>query len=143
MGGRRERSPLSTEGGGYLNFCGKKEVPCKDSQLDELRALGLQRLWLSVAAVIGVDNFLAMWRVLCDEVDVRGEMQRVYVPRYRTYLRYQRNRVILALAAEGKDPKAIREELKAVMGEVVTHTHITRIIKHSRTVGNGCKPKQR
>lgn len=132
VGVRQERPRATKAGGGYQNICNKNERDLTGSLLDELRALGLQRAWLSVAAHIGVNNFLVMWRVLCDEVDTRGDMQRVYVPRFRTYLRFQRNRVIMALSSEGKDSRAIRTELKASTGEVVSETHIDRIIKHHR-----------
>lgn len=132
VGGRHSPPPHPRGGGGYLDICNEKKRAVSETQLDELRALGLQHAWLHVAALIGVDHFVTMWRVLCQEVDFRGEMQRVYVPRFSTYLRFQRNRVIMALSSEGKDALTIRAELKATMGEDVSKAHIDRIIKQQK-----------
>lgn len=132
VGGRQAASAHRKGGGGYLDICTEKKRDFRDSQLDELRALGLQRAWLHVAALIGVEHFVTMWRVLCQEVDFRGDMQRVYVPRFSTYLRFQRNRVIMALSSEGKDARTIRTELKSATGEDVSESHIDRIIKQQK-----------
>lgn len=137
VGGRQGAETAPTGGGGYPDDCNKKKFDLSDSRLNELRAIGLQRSWLSLAALIGVDNFLTVWRVLCQEIDMRGDMQRIYVPRFRTYLRYQRNRTILALSSEGMDSRAIRAELRAATGEDMNEQHINRIIsRHKRMAIN-------
>lgn len=132
VGGRHSSPPTCRAGGGYQDICNEKKCAVSDSQLEELRALGLQRAWLHVAALIGVEHFVTMWRVLCQEVDFRGDMQRVYVPRFSTYLRFQRNRVIMALSGEGRTPHDIRVELKSSTGEDVSEAHIDRIIRQQR-----------
>lgn len=138
VGGRQGGTPFPAGGGGYPDICTEKKLDLSDSRLNELRALGLQRVWLKIAESVGVDNFLTMWRLLCNEVDVYGDMQRVYVPRFQTYLRFQRNRVILALRGEGKNWRAIRLELKRTIGEDVSENHIYKIVKnHKRALING------
>lgn len=98
----------------------------------DLHALRLQRHWLEIAVLIGVENFIAMWRVLCQEVDSRGDSQRIYIPRFSKYLRLQRNRVIMTLRSEGKKPKTIRKEYKAVTGQDVSIAHIWKIINQGK-----------
>ncbi len=91
--------------------------------------MGLPRTWLRVASAIGVDAFLAMWRILDSECgDIQpGEVLRVHLRRYRSYLRYQRNRLIESLYAEGKNPDEIKAHIRSVLSENVSPAHISRI----------------
>lgn len=137
VGGRHSSPPTCRVGGGYPDICAKKKREVKDSQIEELRAIGLPRVWLNIADSIGAEHFVTMWRVLCQQVDFDGDAQRVYVPRFSTYLRYQRNRVILALCSEGKDVRTIQTELKSATGWSVTKSYIYRIIKQHKKVTDG------
>jgi len=119
--------------GGYLNICNsdrfsKKNAPCDDSRLAELREIGLASHWLDVAASIGVDNFLTMWAILSNCDAVQDEKHYAYVPRYSVWIRYQRNRVIMSLHADGLLPKEIRVRIWEDLNESVSVDHIKRII---------------
>ena len=137
-------APLPPGGGGDLKVCTavdfqksargaeKNAAPApidEDPRLDELRRMGLQRVWINVAAEIGVDAFLAAWRVLdADPATQHTDTSlRVSMRVYRSYLRYQRNRYIEALAAQGVSPPEIRKRLDRQLREQVSLRHISRI----------------
>lgn len=136
--------PLPPGGGGYQDVCtvlefekkppARKKNAAADPRLDELRRMGLPRVWLQVAEAIGVDAFLATWRILdADPATWHNEtILRVRLRPYRSYLRYQRNRYIEALTAQGLKPDEIRQRLRKQLGEDVSHRHITRLAKADR-----------
>ncbi|HFD81016.1 MAG TPA: hypothetical protein ENK05_11610 [Gammaproteobacteria bacterium] len=99
-----------------------------DARLHELREIGLPRWLIDLACEIGVDAALAVWRRLSDAARERGD-NRVHVPAWSTYLRYQRNRFIHTLAAQGHPPSAIRDKVRAVLCEEISIAHIKRIVK--------------
>jgi hypothetical protein len=131
--GARHGSITSTRGqGGYLNICTtdrfSKKNATSDSRLAELREIGLAAHWIDVAASIGVDNFLTTWAILSNSDVIRGEKHYAYVPRYSVWMRYQRNRVIMSLHADGLLPKEIRVRIGEDLNELVSVDHIKRII---------------
>ena len=93
--------------------------------------MGLPRAWMRIAEAIGVDAFLTTWKFLDAEYgDVQpGEVLRIHLRRYRSYLRYQRNRVIEAQYASGKNSMEIKKHLRASLGEDVSRAHILRIAR--------------
>lgn len=97
-----------------------------DPRLSELEQIGLPRWLLDLAAQIGVDATLVVWRRLSDES--RND-HRVSVPRWSTFMRYQRNRFILALDERGLPPEIIREEMQVSLREELSLSHIKRIIE--------------
>lgn len=134
VGARQEETTSPSAGGGYQDNCtvlnfrpaAKKK---RDPRLEELHEMGLQRVWLEVAECIGVDNMLAMWRILCNSplrIDGSGRLM-VPIKDYRAYHRYQRNRYIETLAAQGFSHEEIRKILIAQIGENVSKRHISRI----------------
>lgn len=135
VGGRHGDLHPSPEGGGYLNICTVLNIRTakknRDPRLNELYAMGLHGMWLEVAETIGVDNFLAMWRIL----DVHPSnyedngMKLIPMRRYKSYLRYQRNRYIEALDASGLSVQEIRDRLSKQLGEVISIRHISRLRK--------------
>jgi len=137
VGARHGLSGSPTGQGGYLNICttdrfSKKNAAEADSRLAELKDIGLAAHWLDVAATIGVDNFLAMWAILSDCDAVQAEKHYAYVPRYSVWLRYQRNRVIMALDTMGMTANEIRAQIRDDLNESVSVDHIKRIIAKSR-----------
>lgn len=130
--GGRQAQPLSPAGGGgYLDTCGVfKFRPAgaekkRDPRLDELSAMGMPRTWLQVAEAIGVDAFLAMWRILDgDESLHEDNMVQAHLRPYRSYLRFQRNRYIETLASLRVPCAMIREMLKRQLGEEISERHI-------------------
>lgn len=144
VGARHAPSPPSPTGGGYLDVCTAVDFQKKargaeksgagaandaDPRLDELRRMGLQRVWINVAAAIGVDAFLAAWRVLDADPSTQHNdtSLRISLRVYRSYLRFQRNRYIEALAVEGVQPPEIRRRLERQLREQVSLRHISRI----------------
>jgi hypothetical protein len=123
--------------GGYPDICttnkfSKKNPPGADSRLAELREIGLASHWIEVAQTIGVDNFLATWAILSNSDAVQDEKHYAYVPRYSLWLRYQRNRVILSLSADGLSTREICVRIKQDLNETVTIGHIRRVIADHR-----------
>jgi hypothetical protein len=134
VGGRQADPDPSPEGGGYqdicmvLNFRAQKK---RDPRLSELYSMGLHGMWLEVAETIGVDNFLAMWRILDahpSNYEDNG-MKLIPLRRYSSFLRYQRNRYVEALFASGLTPGEIKERLSKQLGEIISIRHISRLRK--------------
>lgn len=136
VGGRQAHPYRQPGGGGYLETCtvlkpraiGPKKT--RDPRLDELRAMGLHHTWQKVAAAIGVDAFLVMWRILDAEPqfhDPRGNLE-VPIRRYRSYQRYQRNQYIRQLHSAGLKNPEIAARLEAQFGERLDQRSIMRII---------------
>lgn len=136
VGGRQGYTPDLARGGGYqdicnvLNFDPSTEPKKRDPRLEELRQMGLQRMWLDVAEEIGVDALLKMWRILDQDKSSIGDDGRLLVPlrSYSTYIRYQRNRYIESLAGMGMKPREIQQKLNAQLCEQISIRHISRLI---------------
>jgi hypothetical protein len=99
-------------------------------RLAELRTMGIAAPWLRVADAIGVDAFLAVWRILDQESSFRSDQGDI-VPRlraYRSYLRYQRNRYIELLTSSGWTPQAIRDAVHLNLCERISLRHIYRVM---------------
>ena len=112
-----------------------KGKPSSDPRLDELKRMGLPRWFLRAAEELGTDAALAFWRILDGDPGNwhNDTTLRVRLRPYRSYLRFQRNRFIEALAAQGLRPDEIRVRLRRQLGEDVSHRHITRLAKSRDT----------
>lgn len=129
-------------GGGYLDERNRSDLSKKDleaAKIRELDDMGLSRLWLRVAATIGYDNFLQLWRLLDTAAEQRElrlsdnqSMIEVQLRRFSSFRRYQRNRFIETLAASGLPADQIRLEVKAQLGENLTRNHIVRLARRGR-----------
>ena len=143
VGGRQASPHHPAGGGGYqniftvLNFHLDGEQKKRDPRLKELREIGLQRVLQDIAAAIGVDNMLKMWRIV-DEIAPRlgdsGEI-RLQFPRYKSYLRYQRNRYIETLVWLGHNHSTIREMLNKQLGELLSKRQLSRVVKNIKDRG--------
>ena len=133
VGGRHGYMSSPGWGGGYLdNYTppgplleARKKIAL-DPRIEELRQMGLNRHWITLAEQLGFDAFMVVWDTLA-EMPTRGT-QLVLVPKKSLYLRYQRNRLIQALADAGKKSPEIHQELKQITGHKVSRRHIDRII---------------
>ncbi len=132
VGGRQGVGVGAARGGGYLENCtpanfSRNTLP--DPRLEELARLGLQREWLAVAELLGVDAFLAAWRVLDTPDAPRDDSGTLTLPlrRYSQWLRWQRNQHIRALRAAGLRPSEVRERLKENYGEELSASQLRRI----------------
>lgn len=136
-GGRQADPAPAAAGGGYLNICTrfKLQPPALslDPRLAELRDMRLPAVWLRVAETIGMDAFLAMWRIV--DADGSGSTHdedgsvRIRLRSYSSYRRYQRNAYIRQLAAAGLPLPEIRVRLREQMCENLDPCHMKRIIK--------------
>lgn len=141
VGARQAPRPTPPGGGGYQDVCTvfefQKKPPTaekkstRDPRLDELRHMGLPRVWLQAAEAVGVDAFLKIWRIIdADPSSWHNDTSlRVRLRPYKSYLRYQRNRFIEALTVQGVKADEIKRRLRQQLGEDVSHRHITRLAK--------------
>ena len=96
----------------------------------ELRRVGLSRVWLDVAQLGGPSRFLEVWRKLDREelIEQEGRL-RLTIPRFRLYLRYQRNRYIEELTRAGYGATEIRERVQTELGETISLAHVWRLMR--------------
>jgi hypothetical protein len=139
VGARHPYTPLCGEGGRYLDTCTepvffeKNFKKSEDQRINELREMGLGYKWLQIAETIGFDNFMSIWAILdADNInnsDIPSERVRIWVPTFNRYLRYQRNRYILARAADkDANPDDIKKEIRKLLGESLSLAHIKKIM---------------
>lgn len=143
VGVRRRVLPPPAGGGGYqknrdffeIRPGGKKSA---DPRFEELVAMGLAEYWLHVAEYLGVDQFLGMWRILDANKDNipetrgnSGSMSPSLRP-YSGYLRFQKNRFVENLAAQGVSPKEIQRRVKQQLCETISIVHIHRLSKKNK-----------
>ena len=136
-------------GGEYLNNCdlsnfsnpapapGEKkrgEPAPRDPRFTELEKIGLPRVWLRIAERVGFDAWLDIWRMLSNDESVRhdGGARLPKLRCYSAYSRYQRNRYIEALAAQGMPLGAIHRALLENLRESLDVTNIKKIAKRAK-----------
>jgi len=138
--GARQGLPHPTpQGGEYLNNCdlsnfSKNAAPEKkrrDPRFEELEKIGLPAVWLRIAERVGFDTWLDLWRMLSNDESVRhdGGARLPKIRCFSAYSRYQRNRYIKALAAQGMPPKEIQNALRKNLNE---HLDISNIVRMTR-----------
>lgn len=142
VGARQGEAPPPTPGGEYLNNCDlpnfSKPAPAPDAEkkrrdprFEELEKIGLPAVWLRIAERVGFDTWLDLWRTLSEDESVRhdGGARLPKIRCFSAYSRYQRNRYIKALAAQGMPPKEIQTSLRKNLGE---HLDLSNIIRMTR-----------
>lgn len=141
VGGRQPARTSSARGGGYLDICSSRNSrlrkSARDPRLEELAQIGLDARWLRIADVVGVDQFLEVWQILDEEnIDLppgEREPTRIRVPLFAGWMRLQRNKLVQALADEGRRPPEIRRIIRRTLCESLSERHITRIIGAATT----------
>lgn len=133
VGGRRGSSAPRAGGGGYLNGRTPSEFQ-KDIRLRELSEIGLSKIWLDIAAVIGYDQFIAIWKNISSKPELRDDSNQVSltIRPFRAYERYQRNRYIDTLVAAGLRPSQVHSVVRHDLGENLTVSQITRLCAAAR-----------
>jgi hypothetical protein len=91
--------------------------------------MALPRVWLRVAETIGYEPFMHLWRVLCSDESVQNDRQRVRVPLFSKYTRFQRNQVIRRLHEEGQSPNAIRRYIARTTGERLCKSAVLTVLR--------------
>lgn len=141
VGGRQTRPRPPARGGGYQHECrpGRSGVGAAggaaandDPRIEELRRIGIGRVWLRVANAIGFEAFMVAWQVLASDHAVLDDRSRVLVPSPTRYTRYQRNLLIKQLDEAGKGPREIVGEIKRVLGEQINENHVQRLLHKLR-----------
>lgn len=132
-------------GGGYLDECNPSELSKRDieaAKIRELEAMGLAMVWLRVARSIGYENFVELWRILDTSAEQREmrlsdneSMIEVQMRRFASFRRFQRNRFIETLAADGLPALEIQMAVKGQLGESLTRNHIVRIARRGKIGG--------
>lgn len=137
VGARHTGSPTPDGGGGYLDNCTTLKfgagapTPAADPRMAELRAIGLPKMWIDVAEIVGFDAFLRLWRYLDENptlVVADGGLG-LKLRRYASYLRYQRNSYIERLYMRGKSFREIQVIVKKTFRQSVSKRHLYRIVK--------------
>jgi hypothetical protein len=93
--------------------------------------MGMHSVWLRIAAdqAVGLDAFLAMWKILDAEPSFRSDKGdlAIRMRSFRSYLRYQRNRYIEELCSAGLTPKDIQKAVRRHLCERMSIRNILRI----------------
>lgn len=133
VGARQRRSTGRAGGGGYLNGCTPSELRA-DVRLRELAEIGLSATWLSVAQLLGYDQFVAMWRLLSSDPALRNDDDQIELRLrpFRAFERYQRNRYIATLVQAGIKPSDIHAMVRQDLGEKLSYRHIKRLAAAGR-----------
>lgn len=147
VGARRGLADVPAGGGEYLencdhpNFSNPAPAPApdfekkrRDPRFSELERIGLPRVWLRIAERVGFDAWLDIWRMLSDDESVRhdGGARLPKLRCYSAYSRYQRNRYIEALAAQGMPIDTIHRSLLENLRESLDVTNIKKIANRAR-----------
>ena len=138
--GARQTPPLPPPPGGeYLKNCDlsnfSKTAPGekkrRDPRFEELEKIGLPAVWLRIAERVGFDTWLDLWRMLSDDESVRhdGGSRLPKIRCFSAYSRFQRNRYIKALAAQGMPPKEIQTALRKNLNEYLDISNIVRMTR--------------
>lgn len=93
--------------------------------------MGMHHSWQRVAAEIGMDAFLAMWRILDAEKQwhhSKGGME-LTLRRYRSYEHHQRDAYIRQLARSGVPVADIRSRLVDALGVTLEAKRIREVIE--------------
>ena len=75
--------------------------------------IGLSATWLSVARLLGYDQFVAFWRLLSSDPALRNDDDQIELRLrpFRAYERYQRNRYIATLVQADIKPSEDRKSV--------------------------------
>lgn len=135
-GGRQTDPPPPRQGGGYQDSCntparavGASARAARDPRIEELRRVGIGRVWIRVAEAVGFEDFLRVWHVLASDTSVQDERSRVLVPSPTRYQLYQRNQLIKTLAGAGAELEAICERVRRELGETLTPKRVKRLLR--------------
>ena len=130
VGARQGSAAASSSGGGYLDICNRYRVPiARQLEHDELRHLGLSPMWLEVSRAVGPEAFVQIWEILDRHATEDYGNLRLRIPRFRRFLRHQRNRFLLTLARAGLGADEIRERLKEEVDESLHVEHVRKLIQ--------------
>jgi hypothetical protein len=141
VGGRRSHTPPAEGGGGYPNNCSSSGAAVgrqgaagagADPRIEELRQMRVRYPWIQVARRIGFDAFVVLWQTLHEHADQLDARNRITVPEFGTYLKFQRNEAIRSLSAEGMTAPQIARHLSAVYKRPISKEVVHRALRKIR-----------
>ncbi len=135
VGARQASSPPRARGGGYQGSRNVSKIDGtpfddQDPRLAELRSMGLAAVHMRAAELLGFDLFDKLWRIYDSEPSCRtdsGDL-RIRMRPYSSWLRFQRNRFMEALADEGLSAVEIQARIELELREKLSERHISRIV---------------
>lgn len=92
--------------------------------------MGLSSVWLQIADMIGYDTFVAIWRFVDAQPELRDDSNQIALTlrQYRTFERYQRNRYVETLVVAGLNASQIHAMVNKELREGLTFRHVKRLI---------------
>ena len=136
LGGRQPSPPPPPRGGGYQDSCSSAQLAvgaparaARDPRIEELRRVGIGRVWIKVAEAVGFEPFLLVWQTLASDTSVLDERSRVLVPSPTRYQLHQRNLLIKTLAQEGVGVEEICERVNRALGERLSAKRVKRLLR--------------
>ena len=123
VGGRQQSAHPPPQGGGYLPICNASGAPlparaaaATDRRLAELREMGLHPVWIVVAATIGWEAWVRQWEVFDANAELLDGRNRITLPSFETYRRFQYNESIRTLLRAGLSAEDVREKMQQIHG---------------------------
>ena len=111
----------------------KKGTHLTIAQADELNQLKLSSVLIKVAERVGYHAFIDIWLIMHNGA-VATDTNRLYVNRFESFERYQRDQYIIELSHQGLTRPEIIFAVEKNLGVTVKSTTVGRVIKsHSST----------
>ena len=139
-GGRQQSAPPPPQGGGYLPTCNASGAPvtaraaaATDRRLAELREMGLHPVWIVVAATIGWEAWVRQWEVFDANADLLDGRNRITLPSFETYRRFQYNESIRTLLRAGLSAEDVRERMQQIHSTAPNLDKVRRMMRRMAT----------
>lgn len=90
--------------------------------------MGLSSMWIEVSEAVGPEAFVQIWEILDRHATEDYGNLRIRIPRFRKFLRFQRNRFLLTLARAGYGTEEIQRRLQEEVDETLHVEHVRKLI---------------
>ena len=90
--------------------------------------------WVMVAETVGFDTFLALWRRISADVSLLhdGGQRMPKLRSYEAWTRRERDRYIMELARQGKNPAEVTRAVARNWREHLDPKHVAKIMRSAR-----------
>jgi len=117
VGARHKRMDRRAGGVGYLDIYTKLESPiqknrARDPRIMQLKKMGLDWRWITIAERIGFDSFVETWALISDLFEDDRSYVRASIPHVKKLIRFQRDMLIRQLHADGLKVHAIHNAIQ-------------------------------
>lgn len=134
VGVRQGQMDMFQEGGRYLDNCTDFKVElrapvCEKTArfFEDIRGMKLPPIWKAAAEILDPDLFLELWQLLDSHIDTTDD-RRLYVPKFGTYEKHQRNLMIHSMKDIGVKSSEIQKRLRS-SGHYLSARSIERILQ--------------